>query len=146
MGTKVVQQSKLPDLSGLTVLVVDDDVDAVELLSTVLAACSAQVLFARSAADGLAYVDTAPKLDAIITDLAMPGMDGVDFTRTIRTRRSVAVIALTGHQQTYVATEEFDAFMQKPVDLDKLCAVIQILLAERRPSRSSFSAPGHRTR
>jgi CheY-like chemotaxis protein len=146
MRTKAAEQSKLPDLSGLTVLVVDDDLDAIELLSTFLAACSAQILFARSASEGLAYVDTAPKLDAVVTDLSMPGMNGVDFTKTIRTRRSVPVIALTGHQEAYVTTEEFDAFMQKPVDLDKLCAVIQILLAERRPSRSSLSPSGHRQR
>jgi hypothetical protein len=40
---------KLPDLSGLTVLVVDDNDDAVEVLTTFLKACGADVLFARSA-------------------------------------------------------------------------------------------------
>ena len=132
-GNTAPQPSKLPDLSGLTVLVVDDDEDAIEVLSSFLTLCAACVVFARSAADGLVYVDRQPKLDVVLTDLAMPGMDGVEFTRKIRERRPVPVIALTAFPQIYVMTEEFDAYLQKPVDLDRLCEVIKILLTERRP-------------
>ena len=135
--------SPLPDLSGLTVLVVDDDEDAIEVMTTLMNACGADVLFARSASDGLAYLDTTPQLDVVITDISMPSIDGYEFTRKIRehsspTRRSVPVIALTGFQQRYVITETFDAFLQKPVDLDRLSTVIRMLLA--RP-RSSIGAP-----
>jgi two-component system CheB/CheR fusion protein len=132
MDGKTAQESKLPDLSGLTVLVVDDNQDAIEVLSSFLTACAARVLFARSAADGLAYVEREPKLDVVVTDLSMPGMDRLEFTKRIRERRLVPVIALTAFHQVYVTTEDFDAFLEKPVDLDKLCAVIKILLAKRR--------------
>jgi hypothetical protein len=50
--------SPLPDLSGLTMLVVDDDEDTLEVLTTMITACGADVLFARSALEGLAYLDT----------------------------------------------------------------------------------------
>jgi CheY-like chemotaxis protein len=133
--------SKLPDLSGLTVLVVDDDEDAIEVLTTLMLACGADVLFARSASDGLGYLDTTPQLDVVVTDISMPSIDGYEFTRKIRqhsspTRRAVPVIALTGFQQRYVITETFDAFLQKPVDLDRLCTVIRMLLARPRSSSS----------
>jgi diguanylate cyclase len=121
----------LPDLSGLTVLVVDDDPDAIEVLSSFLTGCAARVLFARNASDGLAYVNTEPKLDAVITDLAMPEIDGVQFTRQIRQRRSVPVIALTAFHKTYVSTEDFDAFLEKPVNFDKLSMVIKMVLGRR---------------
>jgi len=81
--------------------------------------------------DGLAYVNTEPKLDAVITDLAMPEIDGVQFTRQIRQRRSVPVIALTAFHQTYVSTEDFDAFLEKPVNFDKLSMVIKMVLGRR---------------
>jgi len=131
--------SQLPDLSGLTVLVVDDDEDAIEVLTTMMTACGADVIFARSAPEGLAKLDTRSHLDVVITDISMPGSDGYDFTRKIRghsspVHRAVPVIALTGFHQTYVITETFDAFLQKPVDLDRLGAVIKILLARRRSS------------
>ena len=129
----------LPDLRGLTLLVVDDDADAVEVLSTYLTACGAHVLFARSALGGLSYVDTAPRLDAVVTDLSMPGMDGVELVGSIRrhpflSRRTLPVIALTGFEESYLETEAFDAYPRKPVDLDRLCTTIQVVIARRRPS------------
>jgi len=131
--------SNLPDLRGLTLLVVDDDADALEVLSTFLTACSAHVLFARSASGGLAYIDTAPRLDAVITDLSMPGMDGVEFVSKIRrhplpSRRQIPVIALTGFEENYLKTEAFDAYLRKPVDLDRLCSTIQSIITQRRGS------------
>ena len=136
--------SQFPDLSGLSVLLVDDDEDAIEVLTTMMTACGADVVFARSAVEGFAHLDTTGHLDVVITDISMPRIDGYEFTRKIRehpspAHRALPVIALTGFHQTYVITETFDAFLQKPVDLDKLCAVIKILLA-RRGSSSRRSA------
>jgi CheY-like chemotaxis protein len=131
--------SRLPDLSGVTVLIVDDDEDAIEVLSTMMNACGAEVLFARSATEGLAYLDTTPQVDVVVTDISMPNIDGYEFTRKIRehsspAHRSVPVIALTAFHQTYLITETFDAFLQKPVDLERLSAVIKVLLARHRAS------------
>jgi len=87
----------LPDLSRLTLLVVDDNADSVEMLAAFLKACGARVLVARSAAGALAHVDAAPRLDAMVTDLAMPQMDGVELVRKVRARpdrTGLPVIAL----------------------------------------------------
>jgi CheY-like chemotaxis protein len=53
-----------------------------------LKAFSADVLEARDGRDALAYVDTTPGLVAIITDLSMPGMDGVELARKVREQPS----------------------------------------------------------
>jgi CheY-like chemotaxis protein len=59
-----------------------------EVLGTILKAFSADVLEARDGRDALAYVDTTPGLDAIITDLSMPGIDGVELARKVREQPS----------------------------------------------------------
>ena len=120
----------LPDLSGLTLLVVDDNDDALDMLGTYLSMCGAQVLQARNAAAALAYVDTQQGIDAVITDMSMPKMDGVELVRRIRRRRaSLPAIAITGFYESYMDTRRagFDAFLRKPVNLDELCRVIRTL-------------------
>jgi CheY-like chemotaxis protein len=124
----------LPDLSRLTLLAVDDNADALEVLSTILKACGAHVLEARDGRDALAVVDTTPGLDAIITDLSMPGMDGVELARQVReqsSRRGLPVIALTGFPERYLDTSTFDAFLKKPFEFDELCRTVYALTAAR---------------
>jgi chemotaxis family two-component system response regulator PixH len=90
----------------------------------------ARVLEARDAREALAYVDTTPGLDAIITDLSMPEMDGVELARTVRrqpSRQGLPVIALTGFPERYIDTSAFDAFVKKPFDLDELCRPVRAL-------------------
>jgi CheY-like chemotaxis protein len=118
----------LPDLRGRTVLVIDDDRDALDVLSMFLEACGAQVLVARNAAAGLAYIDTAARIDAIITDLAMPDLDGVEFARRLRRhprRKLLPVIALTGFYETYPNSSEFDAWLRKPVNIEQLGGMLE---------------------
>jgi CheY-like chemotaxis protein len=128
----------LPDLSRLTLLAVDDNADALEVLGTILKACGADVLEARDGRDALAYVDTTPGLDAIITDLSMPGMDGVELARKVReqpSRRGLPVIALTGFPERYLETSAFDAFLKKPFEFDELCRIVDALTAARNGDR-----------
>src|SRR5207248_6991805 len=74
----------LPDLSGLTLIVAEDTDDSLDVLTTFLRACGARVLAARNGLEALAYLDTTPAVDAIVTDLAMPQMDGVELVRKVR--------------------------------------------------------------
>jgi diguanylate cyclase len=99
----------MPDLKGMTILVIDDDDDSLEVLSAFFEACGARSLIARNVAGGLAYLDPAAQQDAVITDLAMPGMDGAEFARRLRlhpTRRHLPVIAVTAFYETYPAVPE----------------------------------------
>jgi CheY-like chemotaxis protein len=133
-----VRPLDLPDLSGLTLLIIDDNDDSLEMLSTFLRACGAHVLAARGALTGLSYVETQSRIDAVITDLSMPAMDGVEFVQRLRSRRkgeSIPAIALTGFYEQYMDTQGtgFNAFLKKPVNFDDLCRTIRSVT---RPDRS----------
>lgn len=129
-------QSDLPDLRGLTLLLVDDDAETTRVLTTYLRACGATVITAHTAMEALASVDAAPLLDAVVTDLWMPGMDGVEFLRRVRghssRRRNVPVLVVTGLGTENMPVEQFDAHLRKPVDLDELCRTIEAIVARRR--------------
>jgi CheY-like chemotaxis protein len=119
---------KLPDLAGLTIIVVDDNADSVDVLGIFLKACGAKALVARSAMEGLTCIENTPKVDAIITDISMPHMDGVELARKVRAheaRKSIPVVALTGFYEDYPNAEEFDAYLRKPVNLEELGGVIR---------------------
>jgi len=92
---------KLPDLSGVTLLVVDDNDDSLRVLGEFLRACGAHVLEARGALTALSYVETQDKVHAIVTDLSMPNMDGVELVQRVRTHprgRAIPAIALSAHK------------------------------------------------
>jgi CheY-like chemotaxis protein len=126
----------LPDLSGLTLLVVDDNDDSLDMLATYLRACGAHVLAARGALSALSYVETQMRVDAVITDLSMPAMDGVELVQRLRAHpkgRSIPAIALTGFYEQYMDTTGtgFDAFLRKPVSFEGLCATIRDVIAPK---------------
>src|SRR5213080_3777971 len=85
----------LPTLDHLRVLVVDDEPDAREVLSALLAACGAEVGSAASVREALERVETEPP-DVLLTDIAMPDEDGYALIREIRSRGShIPAIAIT---------------------------------------------------
>jgi len=130
----------LPDLSGLTLIVAEDTDDSLDVLTTFLKACGARVMAARNGLEALAHLDTTLQVDVIVTDLAMPQMDGVELVRKLRGHargRSLPAIALTGYSEQYMDTTSvgFDAVLIKPVDLDQLCDTIKALAPASPDSR-----------
>lgn len=124
-------------LEGRTVLVVDDDSDIRDLLATALGLCGASVVSAASARQALALLDTVVP-DALISDLAMPGEDGlwlVSEVRKLPQHRGgrVPAIAVTAHGRAYSQTAALQAGFQvhltKPVEPQDLCTGVARLLA-----------------
>src|SRR6266850_6167348 len=75
-------------LDGLTILVIDDHCETVELLREYLYSAGATVVGADSAKAALAFAETHV-LDAVLVDIRMPGEDGHWFVRNLRTSRAV---------------------------------------------------------
>ena len=126
----------MPDLAGLTLLVIDDNNDSLDMLATFLRSCGSHVLEARGALSALSYVETQGRIDAIVSDLSMPAMDGVEFVQRLRAHpkgRTVPAIALTGFPEQYMdpTASGFNAFLRKPVNLDGLCALIRSVVGPR---------------
>jgi CheY-like chemotaxis protein len=126
---------KLTELSGLVVLIVDDDDDCRELLATLLESRHARVLCASSAQEGLLRVHETPP-HVVISDIAMPGEDGYAFVRQLRALPrerggEIPAIALTAFSQARdrerALAAGFTRHLPKPVDLAELCTEIDSL-------------------
>ena len=116
------------------VLIADDDRDSCHALSALLAAWGYEVV---EAMDGGAALDRAiafrPSL--IITDLVMPGMDGLALLKALRVELPAStVIVLTGHAtiETAVSAMRDGAYdyLTKPVDLRRLRALVDKALEQ----------------
>ena len=119
-------------LDGLRVLVVDDQSDAREVVGLILRERGAQVHLAGSVADALEILRQTA-IDVLVSDLAMPGADGYDLIRAVRsgdTRqpggvRAVALTAYTGHEvRERAIAAGFAAHATKPLDPEDLVDLI----------------------
>jgi CheY-like chemotaxis protein/anti-sigma regulatory factor (Ser/Thr protein kinase) len=124
------------ELSGLRILIVDDEQDSLDLLSQVLQAAGAKVKAVSSARAAL--VEDGP-FDLIVSDIGMPEMDGYELMRDIRSRGTqVPAIALTA----YVSSDDvertiragFHEHVPKPIDASTLIETVH------RWARTSASA------
>lgn len=124
-----------PSLRGRTILVVDDDPDALELLHSILESCGAKVLAASTTMHARGYLLTITP-DLIVCDLAIPREDGPAFMRSVRASSNPALVrvpavAVTAFYEDYPPTQalEFAAYFQKPIDIDSLTHTIAALLS-----------------
>ena len=120
-----------PALDGLRVLLVDDDADTRDAVAAVLTECGAEVMAFDCSLDALAAVRSdAP--DVVVSDIAMPGMDGHAFMRKIRglgpRRGNVPGIALTAYaspaDRTQALLAGYQVFLPKPFDPTQLVTLV----------------------
>jgi PAS domain S-box-containing protein len=120
-----------PRLSGIQVLVVDDEVDARDVLSTALTAYGADVMTCSSAAEALDAIEEHP-FDVLVSDIAMPEEDGCTFISRVRSLggsgAAIPAVALTAFaSDDYVnrALEAgFQAHVAKPVEADEIATIV----------------------
>jgi signal transduction histidine kinase/HAMP domain-containing protein/CheY-like chemotaxis protein len=127
-------------LRGATVLVVDDDVRNVFALTSALELQGMQVLYADNGGDGIALLCQRPDIDLVLMDVMMPGMDGNEATERIRRMPAyvdLPVVFLTAQAMPSDRERSLAAgaseYVTKPVDLDRLLAVMRSWLAPRTP-------------
>jgi signal transduction histidine kinase/CheY-like chemotaxis protein len=116
----------LPDqFPPCRILVVDDNADAAETLNMLLTELGATVTVANSGPEALRALDSFEP-DALLLDIGMPGMDGYEVSRRIRSSNhaDVLLIALTGWGQGEDRQRSknagFDHHLVKPPDIDLL--------------------------
>lgn len=84
-----------------TILVVDDDAELLGLTAAALIRCGFEVVTASNVADAFAVTEIATDIDLIVTDIVMPGLDGLMLGDMVRLRHpDVRIIYLTGYAET----------------------------------------------
>ena len=106
------------------ILVIDDEKNTRDGLREALAD-DYDVLLAEDGIKGLALLDANPDVCIALTDLRMPGMDGMDFIRNVTSRKNAPlIIMLTAYGSVQTAVEALKVgaydYLSKPVDLDNL--------------------------
>jgi two-component system, OmpR family, KDP operon response regulator KdpE len=126
------------------ILVVDDEPQLTRVLRTGLSSRGYDV---RAAADGLAglelFVDWHP--DLVITDLAMPNMEGLELCRRLRAVSQVPIIILSAKSEERTKVEALDLgaddFVTKPFGIDELLARIRASLRRANAVPASDATP-----
>ncbi len=124
-----------PRLDGLQVLVVDDEADVREWISTVLTESGAQVIAVGSVGEALAALEQL-RPDVLVSDIGMPDEDGYTFIRKVRELGSemggrIPAVALTGYarEEDYRQAKAagFQLHIAKPIKAAELVAVVKSL-------------------
>ena len=131
-GRSVATDFKRLDLSGITVVVVDDHDDARDLIKRVLEECDAKVVTASGAAEALATVERE-RPDVLVSDIGMPEVDGYELLRMVRALGpakggGLPAIALTAFARSEDRTRALHAgflvHVSKPVEPSELVATV----------------------
>ena len=119
----------------MRILVVDDEPQITRVLRTALQGNGHEVTVAQDGVDALArFMKEEPEL--VITDLAMPGMDGIELTREIRERSQAPIIVLSVRsqdtQKVAALDEGADDYITKPFSIQELLARVRVCRYLRR--------------
>ncbi|MGC1309541.1 MAG: chemotaxis protein CheB [Phormidesmis sp.] len=123
-------------LTGLCILVVEDNPDNLEILTMMLEVQGATVIAARSVAEAMSLLVAENAIGLLISDISLPGEDGFDLIRQVRAAswgEGLPAIAVTGYAAASDTEKIFRAGFQhhlpKPVEIDELIAAIIDLVA-----------------
>jgi DNA-binding response OmpR family regulator len=121
------------------ILVVDDEAPIVRLVQLRLEAEDMRVHTAQRGADALTILEDEP-IDLVVLDVTMPGMDGFETLRHIRSRSNVPVVMLTARtldvDKLRGLTSGADDYMTKPFNPDELSARIAAILRRASGQRA----------
>ncbi len=126
------------------ILVVDDEPQLTRVLRTGLKSRGYDV---RVAPDGLAGLETFSDWhpDLVITDLAMPNMDGLELCRRLRAISPVPIIILSAKGEEKIKVEALDIgaddFVTKPFGIDELLARVRASLRRASTPSTTEAAP-----
>ncbi|HEX9388812.1 MAG TPA: response regulator transcription factor [Anaerolineales bacterium] len=127
-----------------TILLVDDDALMRRSLAFHLEQAGYQVHTAANAEDAILFVRNSPP-DLVMLDIGLPGMDGLDALREIKSQHNLPVIFLTGRRRELdeVLGLELgaDDYITKPFDVDVVLAHIKAVLrrSEKNPQQEKLN-------
>ncbi len=123
--------------ADVKILVVDDDPYLLDMLIETLRTIGYDASGASGAEEALRFLDTTP-VDLVITDIRMPGMDGIEFARRIKRRQpELPVIFITGaFNSSILKTIKADGFLPKPFRIGQIEELIEDVMSRLSESAS----------
>ena len=132
---EVPEKSEPQSILEAHVLIVDDDVAIRESMNEFVDMSGYQASTAMSAEEALEKLAESD-IDVVITDIMLPGMDGLELTDRIKTSYDIDVIVMTGYSGDYSYEEAISKgasdFVFKPVRFEELLLRLRRVLKERR--------------
>jgi CheY-like chemotaxis protein len=136
----------IPAIANARILVVDDDLMICSFLKDVFARQGYQTRFAPTGREALSLIEQQPP-DILVLDLTMPGMNGIEVLRRLRTTHPAGlpfgVIIITGSMEHPLFEEALDLgildILLKPMSLMQIKTAVRLqlkLLADQRASHS----------
>src|SRR5512147_2233296 len=124
---------------AIRILLIDDDVRLHELLASYLDQNGFSVTVASDGKKGLAALE-AGTFDAVLLDVMMPGLDGIEVCKRIRTKSNIPIVMLTakGDETDRVVGLELgaDDYVAKPFSPRELLARLRAVLRRANPDAS----------
>ncbi|HKG60933.1 MAG TPA: ATP-binding protein [Pyrinomonadaceae bacterium] len=138
IAARVDQKVTEVDLKDVRILVVEDELDALDLLTIDLTAHGAKVRGAASAAEAIELL-RAEQFDLMISDIGMADTDGYNLIKQVRRQESehgehIPAIALTAYARTQdrirALTAGYNTHVAKPVEIKELVTVVKCLIGK----------------
>lgn len=122
-------QEKIERLRDLKLLFVEDEEDLLQIISDALTKLQANFLTATNGLEALDIIKDNPDIDAVITDINMPYMNGLDMIKNMNDNGiEIPIIIMSAHTETeYIAkAKEYgvDEYLLKPFDFIKFIELI----------------------
>lgn len=120
----------------MKILVVDDEEGARELFNTILTDEGYEVTLAVDGQEALTCMQSDP-YDLVVTDIKMPGMDGLQLLQEIRkagSRADVIMVTAYGEVESYLKAMSLGAaeYINKPIRIKELKRIVHKVLTERK--------------
>jgi two-component system response regulator (stage 0 sporulation protein F) len=120
----------------MKILVVDDEEGARELFNTILTDEGYEVALAINGEDGISQFKNA-LFDLVVTDIKMPGMDGLQVLQEIRktgSKADVIMVTAYGEVESYLKAMSLGAaeYINKPIRIKELKRIVHKVLTERK--------------
>jgi CheY-like chemotaxis protein len=120
------------EVEAKRIAIVEDDGDIRESLAEILLEAGYEVIAAANGKEALARLAEGPRPDAILLDLMMPVMDGLEFRAAQRVATGLAdipivVVSADGNLREKAAAIQANAALRKPINIEDLLVILERL-------------------
>ena len=118
------------DWSSKTILIAEDEPANYLFIEKIVTPTQVNLIRAESGPEAIKFIKEFPQIDLVLMDIYMPGMDGFETTKQIRLiRPELPIVAQTFYENQIekeaVQNANFDDFISKPININKLLAILE---------------------